>query len=197
MPNRLDRIGFLREPTRLAIAELCRDEALTLAEIASELQRRPGSLSQPKTMLTNGALLPGPRRNGADGRGGGSTYRLNPDWEAALDEARRGRAPTWPEARQDLLLIPLLGSGRAMAALASAMPAEIEWGARVHGGMSGLILAPSPDDGGGSTIRVVDALSGAVPEILELHLSKIMAPAELRAWCAAQGPAQKRLGRGA
>jgi hypothetical protein len=193
MSNGLDRIAFLREPTRLAIAELCRDEALTLPEIAGDLGRPPGSLSQPKTMVDHGALVLGSRRLGADGRGGGKTFRLNPAWESVLDEARRSVGPAWPAERQDLLLIPLSDTEAAAAALSSGIPPEVEWGARVHGAGSGLILAPAPDRGGRGTLRVVQALGDIGTRVAELHLSKIMAPVELQAWCADGGSVDRGL----
>ncbi len=191
MSSKVDRTAFLREPTRLAIAELCRDEALTLAEIAADLGRSPGSLSQPKTMVDHGALVSGTRRLGADGRGGGRTFRLNPDWEPALDEARRSGAPTWRAGHQDLLLIPLSDAEAAAAILSSGIPPEVEWGARVHGAGSGLLLAPAQS--GRGTLRVIRALGDIGSRVAELHLSKIMAPVELQAWCAAEGSIDRRL----
>lgn len=193
MPPPLDRTRFLLEPTRLAVAELCRDEALTLGEIADELRRRPGSLSQPGTMLRNGALIRGASRFASDGRGGGKTFRLNPEWVEVLEEARRRRAPAWPSAGQDLLLIRMQDASRAASVLAEQVPSDIEWGARVHGGMSGLILAPARDEAGQSTLRVVDALTDDVREIVELHLGKVMSPSELQAWCAALSSGRAQL----
>lgn len=191
MSSKVDRTGFLLEPTRLEIAELCRDEALTLAEIASHLGRSPGSLSQPRTMLREGALVVGTRRLGADGRGGGKTFRLNPDWEAALDEARRSKEVEWPLHHQDLLLVPLADSEVAAAKLAAGVPPEVEWGARLHGAFSGLLLAPAPDRGERGTLRVVEALGEIGTRVVALHLSSIMTPNELQAWCAGEDPKRR------
>ena len=193
MSTEVDRTEFLREPTRLAIAELCRDEALTLAEIASHLGRSPGSLSQPGTMLREGALVGGARRPGSDGRRGGKTFRLDPEWEGALDEARRNREVAWPLHRQDLLLISLADSEAAATKLATGVPPEVEWGARLHGAFSGLLLAPAPDRGERGTLRVVEALGEIGPRVVALHLSSIMTPNELRAWCAGDDPEHELL----
>jgi hypothetical protein len=185
MSKDLDRTSFLREPTRRAIAELCREESLTLVEIAAELHRQPGSLSQPKTMLREGALVLGAPRSGPDGRGGGQTYRFNGEWEDALEEARRGATVARPLDSQDLLLIPLADTEAVTAMLAENVPPEIEWGARVHGAMSGLILASESERG---TLRLIDALGPSAGQAVELHLSRVMSPAELRAWCGRATP---------
>lgn len=185
----VDRTGFLLEPTRLAIAELCRDEALTLGEIASHLERSTGSLSQPKTMLREGALVAGTRRLGSDGRGGGKTFRLNPEWEHALEEAQRKKGVARTINHQDLLLIPLSDTEAAAAKLSAGVPPDVEWGARVQGGGSGLVLAPTPDRGERGALRVVEALGEIGTRVVELHLSRIMTPNELRAWCAGENHA--------
>jgi hypothetical protein len=190
MSPEVDRTRFLREPTRRAIAELCRDEELSLAEIAAELGRDPGSLSQPKTMLKRGALILGTPHPPPDGRGGGRTYRFNDEWEEALEEARRDAASGPATESRDLLLIPLSDTEAACAVLAERVPPEVEWGARVHGAMSGLILASESERG---TPRLISALGSAARGAVELHLSSIMTPAELRAWCAGGGAPAREL----
>jgi hypothetical protein len=159
MAKSLDRTAFLSEPTRLLIAELCRDEALTDEEIASLLERPSGSLSQPKTMRTHKALVRGKKRRPSDGRGAAETSRFNPDpvWGEALDEARRRQRRVWTAGRQDLLLIPLHETPAACAAIATGI-AEIEWGAQLAGERAGLVVAPQAGTDGASTIRVVQAL---------------------------------------
>jgi hypothetical protein len=104
-----------------------------------------------------------------------------------LDQVNRLQRPTWPSTRQDLLFIHLSDAETACAILAEEVPSGVEWGARVHGGMSGLILAPAPSESERNTLRVIDALGELGPRIQELHLSGIMAPGELRAWCADGG----------
>jgi DNA-binding transcriptional ArsR family regulator len=178
MSFEVDRTRFLEEPTRLRIAELCRDEALSLAEIAAELGRQPGSLSQHRTMLDWEALVAGEPR-ASDGRGQAKTYRLNNDWEEALVEARRRRRPSWPDARQELLLVPLADVPAACAAIAEGI-ADVDWGAEVRGGMSGLVLAPAL--GGGSTVRVIERLREIAPRVVPLQLGDVMGPGELREW---------------
>ena len=181
MSKAVDRTAFLSEPTRLRIAELCREEALTLEEIAASLGRRPGSLSQPKTMRERKALLSG-KRKPADGRGPAKTYRLNPAWEEALEEARSRQRPPWATARQDLLLIPMSEMPTACAAIAGGV-IGIEWGAQVRGERMGLVLAPESNSDSASTVRVLKALE-AVAQIATLELGHVMSPGELREWSA-------------
>lgn len=147
-------------------------------------------------MLDHGALVPGHRRLGGDGRAGAKTFRLNREWEAALDQARQSLAPTWPTSHQDLLLIPLADTEGAAAILASGVPPEVEWGARVHGAGSGLVLAPVADGGERGALRVVETLGAIGPRVAELHLSKIMAPPELQRWCAGEKDAGRELSPG-
>lgn len=183
MTKALDRTAFLSEPTRLRIAELCRDEALTDEEIASLLNRPSGSLSQPETMRKHKALVRAKKRKPSDGRGPAAASRFNPApaWREALDEARRRRS-AWATTKQDLLLIPLRETPAACAAIAVGIP-EIEWGAQLAGERTGLVVAPQADVDGASTIRVVEALE-TVAEIVRLQLSNVMNPGQLRAWSA-------------
>jgi DNA-binding transcriptional ArsR family regulator len=183
MPPKVDRTAFLLEPTRMKIAELCRDESLSLSEIAAELGRPSGSLSQPRTMLRRKALIEGQRGGASDGRGGARTFRLNGNWKSALDEARLRRRPNWSTVRRDLLVVQLADTPAACAAVAEGIP-DIEWGAQVRGAVTGLVLAPSADGDGASTVRVVAALGAVSARVAELHLSDVMAPAELREWSA-------------
>jgi hypothetical protein len=189
MAKSLDRTAFLTEPTRLQIAELCLEEALTDEEIAASLGRPLGSLSQPRTMRTHKALIRGKKRNAADGRGAKETSRFNPApaWAEALQEARRRQRPAWPDDPRDLLLISLNETPNACAAIAAGIP-EIEWGAQLGGERTGLLVAPQVDMDGANTIRVVSKLGPAV-SVVRLQLNEVMSPNELRAWAARSMPA--------
>lgn len=184
MTKTVDRTAFLSEPTRLRIAELCSEEALTLEEIAERLQRPSGSLSQPRTMRKHRALIAAKKRGPSDSRGPAKAYRFNSSsaWKEALDEARLRQRPSWATANQDLLLIPLHGTAAACAAIAAGID-EIEWGARVGSERFGLVVAPEADIDGVNLIRVVEAL-GSDPEIARLQVGRVMGPGELREWSA-------------
>lgn len=182
MTNGVDRTAFLSEPTRLRIAELCRDEALTTQEIAAMLERPSGSLSQPKTMRKHKALIEAKKRRPSDGRGQAKAFRLNPAWKGALDEARLRQRPAWSAVRQDLLLIPLSETPAACVAIAAGIE-EIEWGAQLGGERTGLVVAPEPGANGTSTIRVVEALR-EVTQLMRLQIGDVMSPNELREWSA-------------
>lgn len=188
MPDRVDRIRFLAEPTRLEIARLCRDHWLTRAEIAVKLGREAGSLSQPKTMLKRGALEMRPRKKGSDGRDS-TTFHLKRGWRMVLDEARAQASPAWPTPGQDLLVIPIEEVPDACEVLAKGVPG-IAWGAQANGGrggLGGLILAPAVDADGANTIRVIAALKGSTPGIARLQLGKTMSKTELQSWSARVG----------
>lgn len=181
MAQSLDRTAFLSEPTRLRIAEICKDEALTFEEIAAMLERPSGSLSQPGTMLKHGALVEDKRRRKrVDGRSKARAFRLAKSWRSNLGEAQERRRPPWADREQSLLLIPLSETPAACAAIASGI-ADIEWGARVNGESVGLVVAPQSDADGSSTVRVVQALQG-VARITRLQLNQVMSPSELREW---------------
>lgn len=184
MARAVDRTAFLLEPTRLRVAELCSEEALTFEEIASRLNRPSGSLSQPRTMRKHKALVEARKRKAPDGRGSAKAFRFSSakDWREALDEARLRQRPAWATSKQDLLLISLRETPAACAAIAAGID-EIEWGAQLGGERTGLVVAPEIDTDGVSTIRVVEAL-GSVAEVARLQLDRVMGPGELREWSA-------------
>lgn len=182
MPSRLDRTAFLSEPTRLKIAEFCREEPHSVVEIARELGRSTGSLSQPETMLKKKALKSA-RRKGADDRGGTTVFRLAADWVPALEEARSRRQPELPATGQELLLIPLAQTAAACAVIADGID-EVEWAAEVSGESVGLLVAPRVDRSGANTLRVLSALGSAGEQARRIHLRTVMSPARLREWAA-------------
>lgn len=182
MPSQQDRIRFLTDPIRLRIAELCLDHPRTRSELATELGRPAGSLSQPQTMVKHGALKGRLRNKASDGRPA-TAYILDPRWRGALEAARKGRLPNWPEAGQDLLLIPLSDTAEACAAIAQGIP-EIEWGAQVRGGVAGLVLAPTRTLDGTGRLRALKALKEIAPQIMALQLDTPMRGAELQSWSA-------------
>jgi hypothetical protein len=184
MSKEVDRTRWLSKASRAEIAEFCRDEDRTHGEIAAELERSPGSLSQPTTMLEQGVLVRGAPRGGLNGQGPVTTYRFNDEWGEALDEVRRSNASPGLGDARDLLLIPLADTEAVCAVLARGVPPGIEWGARVHGAMSGLILASESER---ATLKVVEALGSAGRGAVELHLSGVMWPTDLCAWCAEGG----------
>jgi hypothetical protein len=180
MSKQEDRIRFLSDPIRLRIAELCNDRACTRAELGAALEREAGSLSQPRTMVKKGALEERARTKASDGRPA-KVYRLKRGWREALEGARKQHLPAWPEPGGDLLLVALADTATVCAAIAGGIP-DIEWGAPVHGGSAGLVLAPSPRTDGASRIKVLDALREAAPQIMTLHLGRPMNATELRQW---------------
>lgn len=180
MTKALDRTAFLSDPTRFKIAEFCSGEGRSLGEIAARLGRSSGSLSQPETMRKRKALLTTTRR-GADGRGGTKVFRLNPVWRDAVAMARTRQRPELPATSQDLLLVPLADTPAACTVIASGVD-EIEWAARLVGESFGLLVAPTPDASGASTVRVLKALGPAGQQVKRLHLREVMSPARLHDW---------------
>jgi len=180
MSKRVDRTRFLSDPIRLRIAELCRDQPRTRAELATALGRDAGSLSQPRTMANRGALEERSRAKASDGRPA-KVYRLKKSWQPALKSAREQQQPAWPEDGQDLLLIPLANTADACAAIARGIP-DIEWGAPVRGGAAGIVIAPLQGRNGAGTLRVLKALGGVAPQIMALHLGAPMSASALREW---------------
>jgi hypothetical protein len=192
MSRALDRTAFLaQEPTRLLIAELCQHKALTHAAIARQLQRSPGSLSQPKTMLKHRALVKVNRKKASKAQRA-PTFRLNKSWWKNVEEAKQLQRPARLSSQQVLLLIPLRDTPAACAALASGIE-DVAWGARVSGGTIGLILAPSADVNGAATVRVVAALGEGARDVWELRLEDMLGPADLRRWATRSGRAPRRL----
>jgi hypothetical protein len=188
MSREEDRIRFLLTSARLQIAEVCREEWLTRYEIARVLGRKAGSLSQPETMAEHGALKRQRRRKGSDGRES-MAYRLSSAWKPALEQALERSSPAWPSAGQDLFLIPLNEVERAGALLEEGVPG-VAWAARVTGGpggLGGLILAPSQDEDGSGTLRVVTALRETVRGLERLHVEQVLTAADLRTWAARIG----------
>lgn len=180
MQTRVDRTRFLSEPTRLAVAELCLGRALTLGEIARQLGREPGSLSSPETMADHGALKRRGRRAASRGRRGATSYIFNPAWREALDAARASNEHRRWTGGRDLLIISLLDTPAACTTIAAGVEG-IEWGARLEGEMSGLVLAPTSDPDSAATLRLIDAL-GAQRPLTRLHFSEVMGASELRNW---------------
>ena len=168
---------------------MCRSESLTLREIASQLDRPPGSLSQPATMLAHHALVLGKRKKAAVGRRGARTFRFNSRWKSHLEEAKAlEEQSAWSIKHRDLLVVTLADTARACDAIAKGI-AEIEWGAQLGGEVGGLILATSADPDGAGTIRVMNALGPVAARLTRLRLSDVMSAKELRGWA-------ERVGRG-
>ncbi len=182
MAKSLDRTSFLAQPTRFKIAEFCHLEWRSLEEIATRLGRAPGSLSQPETMRERKALMTKMRRT-ADGRGGSKVkvYRLNPTWEADFAAAKMRQRPELPATGQEVLLIPLADTPEACEAIAGGID-EVEWAAQLVGESLGLLVAPSPDPTGGSTIRVLKALGPPGRQARRLRLHEVMSPSRLQDW---------------
>lgn len=180
MKQRVDRTRFLSEPTRLAIAELCLGRALTLGEIARELEREPGSLSSPGTMAEHGALRRRARRAASRGRQGATSYVFNPAWRDALEAARAASERRGWTGGRDLLVVSLADTPAACNMIAAGVEG-IEWGAQLGGEMTGLALAPVGDPDGAGTLRLIAAL-GAQRPVMRLQFSETMGPSELRSW---------------
>jgi len=180
MAKAIDRTAFLSDPTRFKIAEFCIGEWRSLEEIARRLGRASGSLSQPRTMHKR-KVLEAKTRQGADDRGGTTVFRLNPAWQKALAIARTRQRPELPTTGQDLLLIPLADTPAACKAIPAGIM-EVEWAAQLVGESFGLLVAPSPDATGASTMRVLEALGVAGQQIRRLHLKEVMSPARLHDW---------------
>jgi hypothetical protein len=181
MAERADRLAFLAEPTRLKIAGWCESESLSREEIAKRLGRPSGGLSAPETMLRRGALVSD--GFGAAGRSGRrpELLRLDAAWRKPLAEALQRRPPGGLEPGTDLLLIPLVETESACAAIARG-ELETEWGARLEGEHLGLILSPRHDPQSRATIRAIAALDRAGVRAARVRLQDLMAPDELREW---------------
>jgi len=176
-----DRTAFLTaNETRLKIAEWCSKEALSRAEIAKRLNRPAGAVSAPDTMLRRKALVRVGTSVGQPGRRP-ERLRLNPSWKTALNQALRRRMPTHLAPGTDLLLIQLASAQDACRVLAEGPP-DVAWGAQLHGEQLGLLIAPTPDASGASTVRVSAALADVGVAAVRLRLEELMSPAELRSW---------------
>jgi hypothetical protein len=186
-----DRIRFLAEPLRLRIALLCRDESLSLNQIAKALERAPGSLSQPGTMVGHGALTARKRRGSARGRQT-RVFRLAPAWRPAVDEAQRRARPAWPTPGQDLVVVPF-SSLRAVGRILESEVGGVDWAAEIRGGAAGLLVAPTAEDGGS---RILAMLSEVADGLATLRVEKVMSPLELRRWSQDLGRSVPALGRG-
>lgn len=177
----LDRTSFLANPTRFKIAEFCSSEWRSAEEIAEQIGRPSGSLSQPKTMVGK-KVLQTKVRPAADGRGRGTkVYRLNPRWRRNLEAARARQLPEVPANGQDLLLIPLSDTPEACALLAEGVE-EIAWAAQLAGESVGLLVAPAVDPSGASTMRVLRALGPVGRQARRLQVKEAMSAARLHEW---------------
>lgn len=179
MAKRLDRTSFLANPTRFEIANFCNSEWRSAEEIAEQLGRPSGSLSQPKTMAGRKALQT-KTRPAADGRGT-RVYRLNPRWRPDFEAARARQRPEAPASGQDLLLIPLSDTPEACALLVEGIE-EIAWAAQLAGESVGLLVAPVVDPSGASTMRVLRALGPVGRQARRLQVKETMSAARLREW---------------
>lgn len=177
-----DRTAFLaRNPVRLQIAEWCEEKPHTREELARRLDRPPGGLSAPATMLRHGALVEaGTTPPAANGRRS-TRLVLAPNWRPALREARRGQIRSALERGSDLLLIKLPETEAACHALAAGLP-DIEWGADLAGEQLGLLLVPHRDPRGATAIRAAQALRRAGAEALRLRINSPMGAADLERW---------------
>jgi hypothetical protein len=183
MESLADRSRFLAaDITRFRVAEWCGTESISRETIAERLGRPSGSLSAPRTLLKHGALVASGYKSATTVGPRARLFRLNPDWLAALDEARRLLRPGLLEAGTELLLIPLAGTEDACVALLADGASEIEWGARLDGEQIGLLLSPHRDPSGGSTIRAVAALEKAGVRPVRLRLQAPLPAEELARW---------------
>lgn len=174
---------FLDDPVRRAVAVACRGTPLTHGEIAAKLDRAPGGLSAPKTMLDRGALRLAGRKGAKGSRPGAQLYVFNNDWETSLQAVlQRPTAPDLAEA--ELLLVTASTTARACGALVDGT-ADLAWGAHLHGEQMGLMLAPLPDGTGVATMRVIGALAAADAQVIRVRLGQTMNPEELRTWAEA------------
>lgn len=179
MPAEEDRIRFLEDPMRLRIAKLCREGRLSLNELAKALGRAPGSLSQPRTMVSHGALTEARRQRSTTGAPV-RVFGLTRSWAGALSEAERRNRPTWPNSGQDLVVIPFT-SLQAVSELLSSDTEGIGWAAEVRGGAAGLLLAPEAE-GSVAAARVLAKLYGVADGLATLRVEEVMSPQELRDW---------------
>ncbi len=182
MDNLYDRADYLREDaTRIEVAQACRGRRLTKVQIARALGRDPGSISAIRTLETHGVLEPQGRAP-SDGRSrGGKTWKLSEDWHAALDEATLRQLLGAVSEGTDLVLIPNAQTARACDVIAGENT-PVSWGIPLQGEQMGLLLCPSSRPDEGAALQLLDALDRGDVRPLRLHVPRVLARDELRAW---------------
>jgi len=183
--NHVDPAGqivFLRKPPRAEIAVLCRNESRTRDELAELLDRQPGGLTTPDTMLRNGALVTAGRRPSGGSRPGGELLALSPAWADSLELVLREHQPPGLPSGMDLVLVTTSTTVRACEAIAADGTA-ISWGAVLRGERMGLAICASGEANDDSaTLRLLDRLDRAGATAIRLHFDRVLPAAELREW---------------